>query len=41
MYVNMRLKSVLKKRNYGVIALDYIHTPRNLVDPTQRVYHVM
>ena len=32
-HVNRRLKSVRKKRNSGVIALDYIHTSKNLADP--------
>ena len=32
-HVHRRLKSVKKRRNSGVIALDYIHTSRNLADP--------
>jgi hypothetical protein len=32
-HVKRRLKSVRKMRNSGVIALDYIHTSRNLADP--------
>jgi hypothetical protein len=31
--VKRRLKSVRKIRNSGVIALDYIHTSKNLADP--------
>jgi fructose-1,6-bisphosphatase/inositol monophosphatase family enzyme len=31
-YVKRRLKSVRKLRNSGVIALDYVHTSKNLVD---------
>ena len=32
-HMKRRLKSVRKLRNSGVIALDYIQTARNLVDP--------
>jgi flagellar motor component MotA len=32
-HVKRRLKSVRKMRNSGVIALDYIHTSKNLADP--------
>ena len=32
-HVKRRLKSVRKMRNYGVIALDYIQTSKNLADP--------
>jgi fructose-1,6-bisphosphatase/inositol monophosphatase family enzyme len=31
-HVNRRLKSVRKLRNSGVIALDYVHTSKNLAD---------
>ena len=31
-YVKRRLKSVRKLRNSGVIALDYVHTSKNLAD---------
>jgi hypothetical protein len=31
-HVKIRLKSVRKLRNSGVIALDYVHTSNNLVD---------
>ena len=31
-HVKRRLKSVRKLRNSGVIALDYVHTSKNLVD---------
>jgi hypothetical protein len=31
-HVKRRLKSVRKLKNTGVIALDYIHTSKNLVD---------
>jgi hypothetical protein len=31
-HVNRRLKSVRKLRNFGVIALDYVHTSKNLAD---------
>jgi hypothetical protein len=31
-YVKRRLKSVRKLRNTGVIALDYVHTSKNLAD---------
>jgi len=30
--VKRRLKSVRKSRNSGVIALDYVHTSKNLAD---------
>jgi hypothetical protein len=33
-HVKRRLKTVRKMRNSGVIALDYIHTSRNLADPS-------
>jgi hypothetical protein len=33
-HVKRRLKSVRKIRNSGVIALDYIQTSKNLVDPS-------
>ena len=32
-HVKHRLKSVRKLRSYGVIAVDYIQTAKNLVDP--------
>ena len=32
MHVKRRLKSVRKLRNSGVIALDYVHTSKNLAD---------
>jgi hypothetical protein len=32
-HVKRRLKSVRKMRNSGVVALDYIHTSKNLADP--------
>jgi hypothetical protein len=32
-HVKRRLKSIRKMRNFGVIALDYIHTSKNLADP--------
>jgi hypothetical protein len=32
-HVKRRLKSVRKMRNSRVIALDYIHTSKNLADP--------
>jgi hypothetical protein len=32
-HVKRRLKSVRKMRNSRVIALDYIHTSKNLTDP--------
>ena len=32
-HVQRRLKSVRKMRNFGVIALDYIQTSKNLADP--------
>ena len=32
-HVKRRLKSVMKMRNCGVIALDYIQTSKNLADP--------
>ena len=31
--IRMRLKAVRKLRNSGVIALDYVHTAKNLADP--------
>jgi hypothetical protein len=31
-HVKRRLKSVKKFRNSGVIALDYVHTSKNLAD---------
>jgi len=31
-HVKRRLKSVRKLRNFGVIALDYVHTSKNLAD---------
>ena len=31
-HVKRRLKSVRKLRNFGVIALDYVHTSNNLAD---------
>jgi hypothetical protein len=31
-HIKRRLKSVKKLRNFGVIALDYVHTSKNLVD---------
>ena len=31
-HITWRLKSVRKLRNSGVIALDYVHTPKNLAD---------
>ena len=32
-HVKRRLKSVRKIRNFGVVAVDYIHTSKNLADP--------
>ena len=32
-HIQRRLKSVRKMKNSGVIALDYIQTSKNLVDP--------
>jgi hypothetical protein len=32
-HIKRQLKSVRKKRNSGVIKLDYIHTEKNLADP--------
>jgi hypothetical protein len=32
-YIRMRLKAVRHLRNSGVIALDYIQSAKNLVDP--------
>ena len=32
-HIRMRLKAVRKLRNSGVIALDYVHTAKNLADP--------
>lgn len=32
MHVKRRLKSIKKLRNSGVIALDYVHTSKNLAD---------
>jgi hypothetical protein len=32
-HVKRMLKSITKMRNFGIIVLDYIHTPRNLSDP--------
>jgi hypothetical protein len=31
-HIKRRLKSVRKLRNSGVIALDYVHTSKNLAD---------
>jgi fructose-1,6-bisphosphatase/inositol monophosphatase family enzyme len=31
-YIKRHLKSVRKLRNFGVIALDYVHTSKNLAD---------
>ena len=31
-HVKRPLKSIRKLRNFGVIALDYIQTPKNLID---------
>jgi hypothetical protein len=31
-HIKRRLKSVRKLRNSGVVALDYVHTSKNLVD---------
>ena len=31
-HIKRRLKSIRKLRNSGVIALDYVHTSKNLVD---------
>ena len=31
-HVKRRLKSIRKLRNFGVIALDYVHTSKNLAD---------
>ena len=31
-HVKRRLKSIRKLRNFGVIALDYVHTSNNLAD---------
>jgi hypothetical protein len=41
-HVKIRLKSVRKLRNTGVITLNYIHTSKHLADQDlQRVYHVL
>ena len=32
-HIRMRLKAVRKLRNSGVIALEYVHTAKNLADP--------
>ena len=32
-HIRMRLKAVTKLRNSGVIALEYVHTAKNLADP--------
>ena len=32
-HIRMGLKAVRKLRNFGVIALDYVHTAKNLADP--------
>jgi hypothetical protein len=32
-HIKRWLKSVRKKRNSGIITLDYIHTKKNLADP--------
>ena len=32
-HIRVRLKAVRKLRNSGVIALDYVHTAKNLADP--------
>ena len=32
-HIRMRLKALRKLRNSGVIALDYVHTAKNLADP--------
>jgi fructose-1,6-bisphosphatase/inositol monophosphatase family enzyme len=31
-HIKRRLKSIRKLRNFGVIALDYVHTSKNLAD---------
>jgi hypothetical protein len=36
-HIKRRLKSVKKLRNSGVIALDYVHTPKNLADQFTKV----
>jgi hypothetical protein len=40
-YVKWRLNFVRKLRNSGVIALDYIHTSKNLADQFTKDCHVM
>jgi hypothetical protein len=32
-HIKIRLKTIRKIRNFGVITLDYIHTEKNLADP--------
>jgi hypothetical protein len=32
-HVKRRLNSIRKLKNFGVIALDYVQTPKNLADP--------
>ena len=32
-HIKWRLKTVRKMRNFGVIALDYVQTAKNLADP--------
>jgi hypothetical protein len=36
-HIKRRLKSVKKLRNSGVIALDYVHMPKNLADQFTKV----
>jgi hypothetical protein len=40
-HMKRRLKSVRKLRNSGVIALDYVHISKDLVDRLQRDCHTM
>jgi hypothetical protein len=40
-HIKRQLKSVRKKRNSGVIKLDYIHTEKNLADPFTNGCHLM
>jgi hypothetical protein len=39
-HIKQRLKSIRKLRNSGVIALDYVHTSKNLADNSLRDCHV-
>jgi hypothetical protein len=41
-HVKRRLKSIRKLKSFGVIAVDYIQTAKNLVDPfTKGLSHTM